>query len=131
MKPLWEATPHASSPAWGLAAVIARRTGVLTERDARTESFRRLTGPAGPVVRYRRPWSLGRPVAAGLYRRPRRLADTAIDGQNAGYVNTGFIGLSLAAKILGARALAHLRKTDPSAGHPHREVTASRPITIR
>ncbi len=35
----------------------------------------------------------------------RRLADAAIDGLNAGYANTGFIGFPLAAAVFGAPAL--------------------------
>jgi malonate transporter and related proteins len=39
-------------------------------------------------------------------RRPRHLADAAIDGLNAGYANVGFIGLPLAFVALGQAALA-------------------------
>ena len=39
-------------------------------------------------------------------RRPRHLADAAIDGLNAGYANTGFIGFPLALVVLGREALA-------------------------
>jgi malonate transporter len=39
-------------------------------------------------------------------RRPRHLADAAIDGLNAGYANVGFIGLPLAFVALGRAALA-------------------------
>ena len=38
--------------------------------------------------------------------RPRHLADAAIDGLNAGYANTGFVGFPLAAVALGHDALA-------------------------
>ncbi len=38
--------------------------------------------------------------------RPRHLADAAIDGLNAGYANTGFIGFPLAFVALGQEALA-------------------------
>jgi predicted permease len=36
----------------------------------------------------------------------RHLADAAVDGLNASYANTGFIGFPLAASVLGAQALA-------------------------
>lgn len=39
-------------------------------------------------------------------KRPRHLADAAIDGLNAGYANAGFIGIPLAAVALGKDALA-------------------------
>ncbi|WP_454620302.1 AEC family transporter [Bradyrhizobium cenepequi] len=39
-------------------------------------------------------------------RRPRHLADAAIDGLNAGYANTGFVGFPLALVALGREALA-------------------------
>ena len=39
-------------------------------------------------------------------RRPRQLADAAIDGLNAGYANTGFIGFPLALVALGREAMA-------------------------
>jgi malonate transporter len=39
-------------------------------------------------------------------RRPRHLADAAIDGLNAGYANTGFIGFPLAPVALGRQAMA-------------------------
>lgn len=39
-------------------------------------------------------------------RRPRHLADAAIDGLNAGYANTGFIGFPLVLVVLGREALA-------------------------
>jgi malonate transporter and related proteins len=39
-------------------------------------------------------------------RRPRHLADAAIDGLNAGYANTGFIGFPLALVALGRQAMA-------------------------
>ncbi|HBR1414061.1 hypothetical protein OW738_25535 [Klebsiella pneumoniae] len=39
-------------------------------------------------------------------RRTRHLADAAIDGLNAGYANTGFIGFPLAIVFLGHEALA-------------------------
>ena len=39
-------------------------------------------------------------------RRPRHLADAAIDGLNAGYANTGFVGFPLALAALGREALA-------------------------
>jgi hypothetical protein len=39
-------------------------------------------------------------------RRPRHLADAAIDGLNAGYANTGFIGFPLALVALGQQAMA-------------------------
>lgn len=39
-------------------------------------------------------------------RRPRHLADAAIDGLNAGYANTGFIGFPLALVALGREAMA-------------------------
>jgi len=38
--------------------------------------------------------------------RPRHLADAAIDGLNAAYANTGFIGFPLALAVLGPAALA-------------------------
>ncbi|HUC17091.1 MAG TPA: AEC family transporter [Acetobacteraceae bacterium] len=47
----------------------------------------------------------GTTVAVRL-RRPRHLADAAIDGLNAGYANTGFIGFPLALLALGRKALA-------------------------
>src|ERR1700684_1736881 len=37
-------------------------------------------------------------------RRPRHLADAAIDGLNAGYANTGFVGFPLAVVALGRDA---------------------------
>ena len=39
-------------------------------------------------------------------RKPRHLADAAIDGLNAGYANVGFIGFPLLATVLGKEALA-------------------------
>lgn len=39
-------------------------------------------------------------------RRPRHLADATIDGLNAAYANTGFVGFPLAAAALGPAALA-------------------------
>lgn len=39
-------------------------------------------------------------------RRPRHLADAALDGLNASYANTGFLGFPLAATVLGKEALA-------------------------
>ncbi|HET6305778.1 MAG TPA: AEC family transporter [Rhodopila sp.] len=39
-------------------------------------------------------------------RQPRHLADAAIDGLNAGYANTGFIGIPLAFVALGQSAMA-------------------------
>ena len=39
-------------------------------------------------------------------RQPRHLADAAIDGLNAGYANTGFIGIPLAFVALGRSAMA-------------------------
>jgi malonate transporter len=39
-------------------------------------------------------------------RQPRHLADAAIDGLNAGYANTGFIGIPLAFVVLGRSAMA-------------------------
>lgn len=39
-------------------------------------------------------------------RRPRHLADAAIDGLNAAYANTGFIGFPLALAVLGQAGLA-------------------------
>ncbi|MGY8707935.1 AEC family transporter [Bradyrhizobium sp. 18BD] len=39
-------------------------------------------------------------------RRPRHLADAAIDALNAGYANTGFVGFPLALAALGREALA-------------------------
>jgi malonate transporter and related proteins len=39
-------------------------------------------------------------------RRPRHLADAAIDGLNAGYANTGFVGFPLALVALGSQAMA-------------------------
>ncbi|WP_027579020.1 AEC family transporter [Bradyrhizobium sp. Ai1a-2] len=39
-------------------------------------------------------------------RRPRHLADAAIDGLNAGYANVGFVGFPLALVALGREALA-------------------------
>ena len=44
-------------------------------------------------------------ILLGL-RRPRHLADAAIDGLNAGYSNTGFIGFPLALAALGRDAMA-------------------------
>jgi malonate transporter and related proteins len=44
-------------------------------------------------------------VVIGLRAR-RHLADAAVDGLNAAYANTGFIGFPLAASVLGASALA-------------------------
>ena len=41
----------------------------------------------------------------GRWNPGRRLADAAIDGLNAGYANTGFIGFPLAAAVFGAAAL--------------------------
>ena len=40
------------------------------------------------------------------YRQTGRLADAAIDGLNAAYANTGFIGFPLAAAVIGSSALA-------------------------
>jgi hypothetical protein len=40
------------------------------------------------------------------YRKPRHLADAAIDGLNAGYANTGFMGFPLALLVLGQEAMA-------------------------
>jgi len=39
-------------------------------------------------------------------RQPRHLADATVDGLNAAYANTGFIGFPLAAAVLGPAALA-------------------------
>jgi malonate transporter and related proteins len=39
-------------------------------------------------------------------RRPRHLADAAIDGLNAGYANAGFMGFPLALAVLGREAMA-------------------------
>src|SRR3954468_18980665 len=39
-------------------------------------------------------------------RRPRPLADAAIDGLNAAYANTGYVGFPLALMALGPQALA-------------------------
>jgi len=40
------------------------------------------------------------------YRKPRHLADAAIDGLNAGYANTGFMGFPLLLIVLGQEAMA-------------------------
>src|SRR3569623_561637 len=40
------------------------------------------------------------------YRKPRHLADAAIDGLNGGYANTGFMGFPLALLVLGQEAMA-------------------------
>lgn len=108
-----------------LAGVIARRTGVLGPHATR-ELNRFVVWLALPcllfdIVAHARWADLWRPgfIAAfaggsfGVFvlalalrwnkRRP--LADAAIDGLNAGYANTGFIGFPLAAAVFGASAL--------------------------
>lgn len=56
-------------------------------------------------------FGLGAAITFGLtlairLRRPRHLADAAIDGLNAAYANTGFVGFPLALVALGREALA-------------------------
>jgi predicted permease len=56
-------------------------------------------------------FGLGAALVFGLalavrLRRPRHLADAAIDGLNAGYANTGFVGFPLALVALGRESLA-------------------------
>ncbi len=108
-----------------LAGVIARRTEVLGPQATR-ELNRFVVWLALPcllfdIVAHARWADLWRPgfIAAfaggsfgvfGLalalrWNKRRRLADAAIDGLNAGYANTGFIGFPLAAAVFGAQAL--------------------------
>lgn len=106
---------------WG-----ARRAGVLGPH-ATTELNRFVVYLALPALlfdivahaRWADIWQPGFIAAFGLgsclifgatvvlrLRRPRHLADAVIDGLNAGYANTGFVGFPLALVALGPGALA-------------------------
>ena len=108
------------------AGWLARRTGVLGPH-ATTELNRFVVYLALPALlfdiiahaRWADVWQPGFVAAFGLgaglvfcatilvrLRRPRHLADAAIDGLNAGYANTGFIGFPLALVALGRDTLA-------------------------
>ncbi len=108
------------------AGWLARRTGVLGLHTT-TELNRFVVYLALPAllfdivahVRWDDIWQLAFIGAFGLsalavfaltiilrLRRSRHLADATLDGLNAGYANTGFIGLPLAAIVLGEQALA-------------------------
>ncbi len=90
-----------------------------------TQSLCRLSRTAGPAVRHhgQHPWQ--RSLAAGLYRRvsaqqrhrlcpafiirlrgKQPLADSAIDGLNAAYPNTGYMGIPLSMIAFGSGVLA-------------------------
>lgn len=108
------------------AGWFARRFGVLGPH-ATTELNRFVVYLALPALlfdiiahaRWADVWQPGFIAAFGLsaalvfgvtvafrLRRPRHLADAAIDGLNAGYANTGFIGFPLALVALGREAMA-------------------------
>ena len=108
------------------AGWLARRTGVLGPQ-ATTELNRFVVYLALPALlfdviahaRWVDLWQPGFIAAFGLssvlifavtiavrLRRPRHLADAAIDGLNAGYANVGFMGFPLALVALGREALA-------------------------
>ncbi|MCS0502896.1 AEC family transporter [Ancylobacter mangrovi] len=108
------------------AGRLARRIGVLGPH-ATTELNRFVVYLALPALlfdiiahaRWADVWQPGFVAAFGLgsglvfaltvavrLRRPRHLADAAIDGLNAGYANTGFIGFPLALVALGREAMA-------------------------
>ncbi|SNB77181.1 hypothetical protein SAMN07250955_11637 [Arboricoccus pini] len=108
------------------AGWLARRTGVLGP-GATTELNRFVVYLALPALlfdivahtRWSDVWQPGFILAFGLgstlvfcltvfvrLHRPRHLADAAIDGLNAGYANTGFIGFPLVFLTLGQEALA-------------------------
>ncbi len=108
------------------AGWFARRIGVLGPQ-ATTELNRFVVYLALPALlfdiiahaRWADVWQPGFIAAFGLsallifsitvafrLRRPRHLADAAIDGLNAGYANTGFVGFPLALVALGRQALA-------------------------
>jgi malonate transporter and related proteins len=108
------------------AGWLARRIGVLGPH-ATTELNRFVVYLALPALlfdiiahaRWDDIWQPGFVAAFGLgamlvfvltilvrLRRPRHLADAAIDGLNAGYANTGFVGFPLALVALGREALA-------------------------
>ncbi|MBR7653375.1 AEC family transporter [Brucella oryzae] len=108
------------------AGWLARRTGVLGPH-ATTELNRFVVYLALPallfdIVAHARWVDIWQPAFIGAFglgalavfaltiilrlRRSRHLADATIDGLNAGYANTGFIGFPLAAIVLGEQALA-------------------------
>ncbi len=108
-----------------LAGVMARRTGVLGPHATR-ELNRFVVWLALPcllfdIVAHARWSDLWQPgfiaafaggsfavfalTLAVRWRKRRPLADAAIDGLNAGYANTGFIGFPLAAAVFGPPAL--------------------------
>ncbi len=108
------------------AGWIARRLGVLGPQ-ATTELNRFVIYLALPAllfdivahVHWAEVWQPGFIAAFGLsgalifavtvalrFRRPRHLADAAIDGLNAGYANVGFIGFPLLLVALGRQSLA-------------------------
>lgn len=105
---------------------LARRTGILGP-TATTDLNRFVVYLALPALlfdivahaRWADIWQPGFIVAFGVgsgvvfsittlvrLRRPRHLADAAIDGLNAAYANTGFIGFPLAVAALGRDTLA-------------------------
>jgi predicted permease len=109
-----------------LAGWLARRLGVLGP-NATTELNRFVVYLALPALlfdivahaRWADVWQPGFVATFGLgagliftatlairLRRPRHLADAAIDGLNAGYANAGFIGFPLALVALGRDAMA-------------------------
>jgi malonate transporter and related proteins len=109
-----------------LAGWLARRTGILGAH-ATTELNRFVVYLALPALLFDiianahwvDLWQPGFIAVFGLssllvfaltiairLRRPRHLADAAIDGLNAGYANTGFMGFPLALVALGKDALA-------------------------
>ncbi len=107
-----------------LAGVLARRSGVLGPHATR-ELNRFVVWLALPcllfdIVAHARWADIWQPGFIGAFAggsfgvfvltlawrwRGRHLADAAIDGLNAGYANTGFIGFPLAAAVFGASAL--------------------------
>ncbi len=108
------------------AGWLARRIGVLGP-NATTELNRFVVYLALPallfdIVAHARRVDVWQPgfvaafgIGAGLIfamtifirlRRPRHLADAAIEGLNAGYANTGFVGFPLALVALGREAMA-------------------------
>jgi malonate transporter len=105
---------------------VARRTGALGPH-ATTELNRFVVYLALPALlfdiivhaRWTDIWQPGFIAVFGLssvlvfamtvvvrLRRPRHLADVAIDGLNAGYANTGFMGFPLALTTIGQAAMA-------------------------